>query len=140
MTAFGMAYLPESCYSRIMKGRIDPPVPAKRRTRLRQAFLVFLTAAYVLVGFGGEITCAEESLGIPFASIGVNATAGGTDDADTKNPTVVDHCYSCAPLTVPAAPAVREPASPSRAMCFRCGAISVLEARLLDTPPPKSSI
>ena len=81
--AFGMAYLTETCYSGSMKGRIESPVPAKRRTRLRQAFLVFLTAAYVLVGFGGEITCAEESLGILLASMGVNATARGTDDADS---------------------------------------------------------
>jgi len=111
------------------------------RKRLRQGLLVLLSAAYVLVGFGGEITCAGESLVIPFAAAS-ESLASDKADTDTKkaSPTVVDHCYSCAPVTMPAAPVVRAPAALSGAVSFRCSTILALEARLLDTPPPKSQI
>lgn len=122
-----------------MSGRAKRQGSAK--SRLRQALLVLLAAVYVLVGFGGEISCAEEALEIiPYST--ADATAG-SDKADIdgkKTPTVVDHCYTCVPLTVPAAASVCAPAVLSGIVCSRCSTILALEARLLDTPPPKAQI
>ena len=110
------------------------------RTRLRKALLVFLMAAYVLVGFAGEISCAEESSGVPKESISADVISDKADPNTKKSPTVVDHCYTCAPVVIPVAAAVCIQSSLSGAMSFGCSTIPALEARLLDTPPPKSSI
>lgn len=123
-----------------MKARNHGNLTDTLRTRLRKALLMFLMAAYVLVGFAGEISCAEESLGIPEKSLSVDVTSDQADPNTKKSPTVVDHCYTCAPLVIPVAAAVCAPASLSGTMSFGCSTIPALEARLLDTPPPKSSI
>ncbi|MGT2503185.1 hypothetical protein ACVOMS_25195 [Bradyrhizobium guangxiense] len=134
-----------------MTGRAKPHETLKRR--LRQALLVLLAAVYVLVGLGGEIACAEEALGaVPYSNADVTVdtadvtvdTADVTvDTADVdgkKTPTVVDHCYSCVPLTIPVAASVRAPAALAGVVSSLCSTVVALEARLLDTPPPKAQI
>ena len=123
-----------------MKGRTGTKLLGRSIARLRQALLVFLTAAYVLVGFAGEISCAEESLGIPEKAISQDVASDKANPNAKKSLTVVDHCYTCAPVVIPVAAAVCVPASLSGSMSFCCGTMPALEARLLDTPPPKSSI
>ncbi len=111
------------------------------KSRLRKVLLVLLAAVYVLVGFGGEIACAEEALEvIPFSTADVTAGADKADVDGKKTPTVVDHCYSCVPLTIPVAASVCAPATLSGIVSFRCSTVAALEARLLDTPPPKAQI
>ncbi|UGV24661.1 hypothetical protein E0H22_02555 [Rhodopseudomonas boonkerdii] len=96
--------------------------------------MAILAAAYLVVGFAGEIACAEDlSTSVP---VGIS-TAEKTDEGSKKTPTVVDHCYSCVPLTVPAAVAVYEPLSMSAQISFPNETVLVLEARLPDPPPPK---
>lgn len=111
------------------------------KSRLRQALLVLLAAVYVLVGFGGEISCAEEALeAIPYSTADVSAGSDRADVDGKKTPTVVDHCYSCVPLTIPVAASVCAPAAIS-GIVSSCGStIVAIEARLLDTPPPKARI
>ena len=99
-----------------------------------------LAVVYVIVGFAGEISCAEESLGIPEKSVSLDVASDKADPNTKKGLTVVDHCYTCAPLVIPVAAAVCVPASLPAAMSFDCSTIPALEARLLDTPPPKSLI
>lgn len=112
-----------------------------QKSRLRKALLVLLAAVYALVGFGGEISCAEEALeAIPYSTADVSAGSDKADVDGKKTPTVVDHCYTCVPLTVPVAASVCAPAVLSGIVSFRCSTILALEARLLDTPPPKAQI
>lgn len=111
------------------------------KSRLRQALLVLLAAVYVLVGFGGEISCAEEALeAIPYSTADVSAGSDKADVDGKQTPTVVGHCYTCVPLTVPIAASVCAPAALSEVVSFRCSTVIALEARLLDTPPPKAQI
>jgi hypothetical protein len=122
-----------------MTGRTRPHRTPK--SRLRQALLALLAAVYVLVGFGGEISCAEEALeSIPFSTADVGADFGKADVDGKKTPTVVDHCYTCVPLTIPVVATLSAPAVVSGIVFFRCSTILALEARLLDTPPPKAQI
>lgn len=106
-------------------------------TRLRRVLMAFLAAVYLVVGFAGEIACAEETL---FTSepISTSAPSDKADEGSKKTPTVVEHCYSCVPITVPPAVSVYEPVSISAQMSFPSDTIPVLEARLPDPPPPKS--
>ncbi|EIG62849.1 hypothetical protein [Bradyrhizobium sp. WSM1253] len=111
------------------------------KSRLRQALLVLLAAVYVLVGFGGEIACAEEALeAAPYSTADASVGSDKSDVDGKKTPTVVDHCYSCVPLTIPAAASVCAPATLSGIVSFRCSTVVALEVRLLDTPPPKAQI
>lgn len=120
-----------------MTGRAKPHETLKRR--LRQALLVLLAAVYVLVGLGGEIACAEEALGaVPYSNADVTVDTADVDGK--KTPTVVDHCYSCVPLTIPVAASVRAPAALAGVVSSLCSTVVALEARLLDTPPPKAQI
>lgn len=119
-----------------MSGRTNRQ--GSQKSRLRQALLVLLASVYVLVGFGGEISCAEEA--IPYSTADVSAGSDKADVDGKKTPTVVDHCYTCVPLTVPVAASVYAPAFLSGIVSFRCSTILALEPRLLDTPPPKAQI
>ena len=51
---------------------------------------------------------------------------------------VVEHCYTCAPLTIPAAIQIALPVSISVIFPSRERPIILVEKRLLDPPPPKS--
>src|SRR6266566_144035 len=104
---------------------------ASRISAFRRVLMAFLAAIYLIVGFGGEISCAEETLttGVSFDT---SAVPDKADQESKKTPTVVDHCYTCAPLTVPATIQVSEPVGVSVGLSFPSDAMLLIEARLLD--------
>lgn len=108
-----------------------------RAPACRRLLVAFIAVAYLLVGFGGEVSCAEESLftGVLFS---VSAAPDEIDNGSKTTPTVVDHCYTCAPTTIPAAIQVSVPASTPIGLSFSICTISIWETRLLDPPPPKA--
>jgi len=108
-----------------------------RAPALRRLLAVFFAVAYLWVGFAGEISCAGESL-FTGSLLAVNAASDDVDEGSNKTPTVVDHCYSCAPITIPVAIQVSVPASIPIGLSFSISTISIWETRLLDPPPPKS--
>lgn len=107
-----------------------------RAPAFRRFFVVFFAVAYLVVGFGGEVSCAEESL---FTSLvlSVSAAPDEPDEGSKKTPAVVDHCYTCAPITIPVAIQVSVSASAPTGLSFSIDTISIWETRLLDPPPPK---
>lgn len=107
---------------------------------LRGLLTVLLTVAYVVVGIGGEIACAEETLmsveQVEQLELG---EAPGKADQDSKKPavTVVDHCYTCVPLLIPPPILVAEPAAKSVSPTYATPTFLLEEHPGLDTPPPK---
>ncbi len=106
--------------------------PARRRL-----LVAFIALAYLLVGFGGEVSCAGEAL-FTGVLLSVSAAPDEVDNGSKKAPTVVDHCYACAPITIPVTIQVSVPASAPIGLSFSIYTISIWEARLLDPPPPKA--
>lgn len=120
--------------------------PMRRRTSYcgnvhapacRRLLVVFFAVAYLLVGFGGEVLCAGDSL-FTGMLLSVSAAPDEVDDGLKKMPTVVDHCYTCAPITIPVAIQVSVPTSAPIGLSFSIYTISIWETRLLDPPPPKT--
>lgn len=108
-----------------------------RAPALRRLLVVFFAVAYLWVGFAGEISCAGESL-FTGLLLGASAAPDDVDEGSNKTPTVVDHCYSCAPITIPVVIKVSVPASTPISLSFSISTISIWETRLLDPPPPKT--
>ena len=81
---------------------------ATRAPALRRLLTALLAVAYLLVGFGGEISCAEETLPLA-SSFDAGAVADKPDEGSKKAPQVVEHCYTCVPLLIPAPVRVIEP-------------------------------
>ncbi len=102
----------------------------------RRLFVAFVAVAYLLVGFAGEVSCAEGPL---FSSLFfcVSAAPDEVDEGAKKTPTVVDHCYTCAPIDIPLAIQVFVPASALIGLSFVIYTFSIWETRVLDPPPPK---
>jgi hypothetical protein len=102
---------------------------------------VLLAVAYLFVGFAGEISCAEEASEIAIASIAnsseVNAATEKSDEGSKKVPAVVEHCYSCVPLLVPAPVLVAEPPAEPVRLSFEAPTFLLEDHPGLDTPPPK---
>jgi hypothetical protein len=93
-----------------------------------------LVAAYVIVGFGGEISCAEETL----ATVGsLDASAVKSDEGSKKVPEVVEHCYTCVPLVMPELVIVAEPSAEPVRLYFEAPTFLLEDHPGLDTPPPK---
>jgi hypothetical protein len=69
-----------------------------------------LVAAYVIVGFGGEVSCAEETLA-SVSLVDTSALTNKSDEGSKKAPEVVEHCYTCVPLLTPAPVLVAEPSA-----------------------------
>lgn len=111
---------------------------AGRASTVRRVLTAVLVATFLIVGFGGEVSCAEESIttGISFD---VSAVQDKADQDSKKTATVVEHCYTCVPLTIPAAVQIALPASASVGRSFPSDPIIAVEKRLLDPPPPKTS-
>lgn len=107
-----------------------------RASAFRRVLMAFLAAVYLVVGFAGEIACAEETL----VSTSISAASDKADEGSKKAPTVVEHCPTCAPITVPVAALVYIPASMSLQMSFSSDTAVDLEARLPESPPPKHLI
>lgn len=109
-----------------------------RAPACRRLLVAFLAVAYLVVGFGGEVSCAEETLSFTSLVLSVSAAPDELDEGSKKTPAVVDHCYTCAPITIPDAIQVSVPASAPIGLSFSVYTISIWETRLLDPPPPKA--
>jgi hypothetical protein len=105
-------------------------------TALRRVLTALLVATYVIVGFGGEISCAEETLATT-SSFGASAVTDKSDLGSKKAPEVVEHCYTCVPLVIPAPVLVAEPAAESVKLSFDAPMFVLEDHPGLDTPPPK---
>jgi hypothetical protein len=110
----------------------------------RGRLTVLLTLAYVVVGFAGEIACASETLvcadQIEIADAPASADQGKSDQGSKKPVTVVDHCYTCVPLLIPAPVLVAEPAAKSAPPAYATPTFLIEDHPGLDTPPPKYRI
>ena len=112
-----------------------------RGPALRRLLTALLAVAYLVVGFAGEVSCAGETLEIASASFAnaseVNAATEKSDEGSKRAPTVVEHCYTCVPLLMPAPVQVAEPSAQPVKLSFQAPML-VREAHpSLDTPPPK---
>jgi hypothetical protein len=121
------------------------PTDHKYRTSaLRRLLTALLAVAYLLVGFSGEVWCAEETLEIGNATIAVssevNAATEKSDEGSKKAPTVVEHCYTCVPLLIPAPVLVAEPSAQPVRASFPAPMFVLEDHPGLDTPPPKHLI
>ena len=98
-----------------------------------------LVVTYVIVGFGGEISCAEETLATA-NSLDASAVTDKSDEGSKKTPTVVDHCYTCSPIVMPALVPVAEPSAEPVKLSFEAPTFLLEDCPGLDTPPPKALI
>ena len=107
----------------------------------RGLLTVLLTLAYVVVGFAGEIACAGETLAsedrIEIADAPGYTDQGKADQGTKKPVTVVDHCYTCVPLLIPAPVLGVEPAAKAVPPAYVTPTFLLEDQPGLDTPPPK---
>ena len=103
---------------------------------LRGLLTVLLMGAYVVVGFGGEISCASETLASA-DQIEIGDAPAKTEQGSKKPVTVVDHCYTCVPLLIPPPVLVAEPAAKSIPPTYATPTFLLEDHPGLDTPPPK---
>ncbi len=119
-----------------MGRQIGQNLPTPQASRIRRGLIAFLAAAYLLVGFAGEISCAEETLATT-SSFGVSAVTGKSDEGSKKIPEVVEHCYTCAPVLISAPVSVSEPLAEPVKLSFDAPMFVLEDHSGLDTPPPK---
>ncbi|MEW6639832.1 MAG: hypothetical protein AB1586_04940 [Pseudomonadota bacterium] len=103
---------------------------------LRGLLAVCLALAYIVVGFAGEIACAEETPA-SVEQVELGDVPGKADQESKKPVTVVDHCYSCVPLLIPPPVLVVEPAAKSVPPTYATPTFVLEDHPRLDTPPPK---
>lgn len=112
-----------------------------RVSALRRLLTALIAVAYLLVGFAGEVSCAAETLELSNASIAnsseVNAVTEKSDEGSKQAPTVVEHCYTCVPLLMPALVLVAEPSAQPAKLFFQAPMFILEDHPGLDTPPPK---
>jgi hypothetical protein len=111
--------------------RSVPPASAFRRV-----LTALLVATYVIVGFGGEISCAEETLAAT-NSLGASAVTDKSDEGSKKAPEVIEHCYTCVPLLMPTLVPVAEPSAEPVKLSFEAPTFVLEDHPGLETPPPK---
>jgi hypothetical protein len=109
---------------------------APRASAFRRVLMGLLVATYVIVGFGGEISCAEETLATA-NFLDASAVTDKSDEGSKKTPTVVEHCYTCAPIVMPALVPVAEPSAEPVKLSFEAPTFLLEDHPGLDTPPPK---
>ena len=97
---------------------------------------VLLAAAYIMVGVAGEISCAKETLATA-GSFSANAVTDKSDEGSKKAPQLVEHCYTCVPLLLPAPVFVAEPSAEPVELSFEAPMLLLEDHPGLDTPPPK---
>jgi hypothetical protein len=108
-----------------------------RASRVRSVLLVFLAISYVLVSVGGEISCAEETLEAANGATLVTGTADNPEEGSKKATPVVDHCYTCIPIVLPAPLLVAVPSADPVEVSFATPTFWLEDHPGLDTPPPK---
>lgn len=109
---------------------------ASRAPAFRRTLTALLVAAYAIVGFGGEISCAEETLARA-SSLEASAVTDIFDEGSKKAPEAVEHCYTCIPLVMPALVLVAEPSAKPVKLSFEAPTFLLEDHPGLDTPPPK---
>jgi hypothetical protein len=109
---------------------------APRASAFRRILTALLVGTYVIVGFGGEISCAEETLATA-NSLDASAVTDKSDEGSKKTPTVVEHCYTCAPVVMPALFPVAEPSAEPVKLSFEAPTFLLEDHPWVDTPPPK---
>src|ERR1043165_4195075 len=105
---------------------------------LRGALTALLALAYVVVGIGGEIYCPEETLEIA-GHVSFDVAQDKADQGTKKSVAVVDHCYTCVPLLLPAPVLVAEPSAKPAAPAFTTPTFVLEDYPGLDNPPPQQS-
>jgi hypothetical protein len=103
---------------------------------LRRVLMALLAVAYLFVGFAGEISCAEETLATA-GSPDANVVADKSDETSKKAPEIVEHCYTCVPLVMPAPVHIAEPSAEPVKVSFHAPVFALEDHPGLDTPPPK---
>jgi hypothetical protein len=109
---------------------------ASRASAFRRMLRTLLVASYVIVGFGGEVSCAEESL-ILGTSVDVIIVADRANEDSKQGPTTVEHCYTCAPVVMPVLVPIAEPLAQPIKLSFDAPMFVLEDHPGLDTPPPK---
>ena len=109
---------------------------APRASAFRRVLTALLVATYVIVGFGGEISCAEETLATA-NSLDASAATDKSDEGSKKAPEVVEHCYTCVPLLMPALVLFAEPSAEPVKLSFEAPTFLLEDHPWVDTPPPK---
>jgi hypothetical protein len=99
--------------------------------------LVFLALSYVVVGVAGEIACAEETLEANGALV-LAGTVDNHNEGSKKASPIVEHCYTCVPLLLPASVLIVLPSDDPIEVSFRTPTFRLEDHPGLDTPPPKS--
>ena len=107
-----------------------------RAPAFRRVLTALLVATYVIVGFGGEVSCAEESL-TNGTSSGIIVVADRSDEGSKQTPLTVEHCYTCAPVVMPVLVPVGEPLAEPVKLSFDAPMFVLEDHPGLDTPPPK---
>lgn len=103
---------------------------------VRRVLTVFLMLAYIVVGFAGEISCAQETLASADQTE-MGDVPAKADQGSKKPVTVVDHCYTCVPLLIPPPVLVAKPSAEPVALRFVTPTFRLEDHPGLDTPPPK---
>jgi hypothetical protein len=107
-----------------------------RQSAFCRVLKALLVVAYVIVGFGGEISCAEETLA-SVSLVDASAQTNKSDEGSKKAPELVEHCYTCVPLLIPAPALVAEPSFQPVKLPFEEPTFLLEDHPALDTPPPK---
>jgi hypothetical protein len=103
---------------------------------LRGLLTALLTVAYVIVGFAGEIACAQETLESA-NQVTAQVPRDEVDQGTQKSVTVVDHCYTCVPLLIPSPVLVAERSAKPATLVFTTPTCRLEDHSGRDTPPPK---
>ena len=111
---------------------------AQQVSIVRRLLTAVLVATYLIVGFGGEISCAQESVSTD-SSRDLSVVPAKAEEGSKQAPTVVEHCYTCVPLTIPAAVQISVPVGVTVGLSFPNDSTVVVEKHFLDPPPPKLS-
>jgi hypothetical protein len=107
-----------------------------RASAFRRVLTALLVGTYVIVGFGGEISCAEETLAAA-SLLDASAVTDKSDEGSRKAPATVEHCYTCAPVVMPVLVPVAEPLAEPVKLSFEAPTFLLEDHPGLDTPPPK---
>lgn len=96
-------------------------------------------AVYVIVGFGGEVSCAEETLA-SLSLVDASAQTNKSDEGSKKAPDLIEHCYTCVPLLTPPPVLVTEPSAEPATLSFEDPTFLLEDPPAIDTPPPRHLI
>jgi len=121
-----------------MKKWIVRHTPTWKAHGMRRALLMCIAMTYLFVGFAHSFTHSAEHFDATIAASEASAPQGdNSDDGDTKQLSVAEHCYVCAPVIIPTFAAGCGPSFRPMRVAFGTPRLRVGDHRRLDTPPPK---